>query len=68
MPGMSGLELHHQLSASGKPIPTILITAFIDDRVRERAFSAGVAGYLHKPFKEDDLIACIRSALPRRRS
>ena len=65
MPKMSGLELHRHLSASGKPIPTILITAYIDDSVRERALSAGVTGYLYKPFKEDDLLACVSSALTR---
>src|SRR5258708_27679494 len=63
MPGMTGLELHRHLSASGKPIPTILITAYPDDGVRERALSAGVVGYLSKPFEEDDLLACVRSAL-----
>ena len=63
MPGMTGLELHRHLSASGKPIPTILITAYLDDGVRKRALAAGVIGYLSKPFEEDDLLACIRSAL-----
>ncbi|TMJ42822.1 MAG: response regulator, partial [Alphaproteobacteria bacterium] len=37
MPGMTGFELHNRLVASGKPIPTILITAFPDERTRERA-------------------------------
>ncbi len=60
---MTGLELYQRLSTSGKPIPTILITAYPDDGVRERALSAGVVGYLSKPFEEDDLLACIRSAL-----
>ena len=63
MPGMTGLELHQRLSISGKPIPTILITAYPDDCVRERALSAGIVGYLSKPFEEDYLLACIRSAL-----
>ncbi len=63
MPGMTGLELHRHLSASGKPIPTILITAYPDSSVRERALAAGVVGYLSKPFEEDDLLGCIRSAL-----
>src|SRR5713226_8951205 len=63
MPGMTGLELYQRLSTSGKPIPTILITAYPDDGVRERALSAGVIGYLSKPFEEDDMLACIRSAL-----
>src|ERR1700730_13302499 len=57
------LELHRHLSASGKPIPTVLITAYTDDGVWERALTAGVIGYLSKPFEEDDLLACIRSAL-----
>ena len=63
MPGMTGLDLHTHLIASGNPIPTILITAYPDDRVRARALKAGVIGYLPKPFKEEDLLACIDSAL-----
>lgn len=63
MPGMTGFELHNRLVASGKPIPTILITAFPDERARERALQSGVICYLTKPFSEDDLLACIRSTL-----
>ena len=63
MPGMTGLELHYHLLASGKTVPTILITAYPDDNVRERALSDGVVCYLSKPFDEDDLLACIRSSL-----
>jgi FixJ family two-component response regulator len=66
MPGMTGLDLHRHLSASGKPIPTILITAYPDDSVRERAVAAGAIGYLSKPFDESDLLACVRSALTTR--
>ena len=63
MPGMTGLELHRHLMASGKTIPTILITAYPDDRVRERALGDGVVCYLIKPFAEKDLLACIQSSL-----
>jgi FixJ family two-component response regulator len=63
MPGITGLELHNRLITSGEPIPTILITAFPDERARERALRAGVICYLGKPFSEDDLLACIRSSL-----
>src|ERR1700753_3958018 len=52
MPGMSGLDLHRQLSSAGKPFPTILITAYPDDRTREGALDAGVICYLTKPFDE----------------
>ena len=63
MPGMTGLELHNRLAASGKPIPTILITAYPDERVRAQALNAGVLCYLTKPFNESELLACIHSAL-----
>jgi FixJ family two-component response regulator len=63
MPGMTGLELHRHLVASGKTIPTILITAYPDDSVRERASGDGVVCYLSKPFDENDLLACIRSSV-----
>jgi len=63
MPGMTGVELHDRLVASGKPIPTILITAYPDDAVRARVLQAGVKGYLCKPFSEDELLASLRTAL-----
>ena len=63
MPGMTGLELYNRLVASGKPIPTILITAFPDERTRQHALQVGVNCYLPKPFSEDELLACIRSIL-----
>ena len=68
MPGMTGFELHNRLVASGQPIPTILITAFPDERARERALQAGVICYLSKPFSEDELLACIRSILEHRKA
>jgi FixJ family two-component response regulator len=59
MPDMSGLALYGHLVAVGTPIPTILITAYPDETVRGRALSAGVTGYLNKPFSEAELLACI---------
>jgi FixJ family two-component response regulator len=64
MPGMSGLDLHRHLSASGNRIPTILITAYPDESIRERALNAGVICYLTKPFEESDLLSCLHSSLP----
>ena len=65
MPGMTGPELHRRLVASGNPIPTVLITAYPDERTRQSALKAGVIAYLSKPFKEDELLACIDSAFSR---
>ena len=63
MPGMNGLELQKRLVASGSVVPIIFITAFTDDRARAQAMNAGAAGYLGKPFSDDELLNCIHSAL-----
>ena len=63
MPGMNGLELQKRLVASGSVVPIIFITAFTDDRARAQAMSAGAAGYLAKPFSDDELLNCIHSVL-----
>ncbi len=63
MPEMTGLELHDRLVRSGNLIPTILITAFPNARDRVRAQRAGVRWYVTKPFKESELLDCIREAL-----
>jgi len=63
MPGMSGIELFSQLVASGEAVPTILVTAYADERDRRRALRAGVQSYLSKPFDEGQLLACVQAAL-----
>jgi FixJ family two-component response regulator len=63
MPGLTGLGLYDRLLASGRPVPTIMITAYPDERVRARAMQAGVVCYLVKPFNESDLLACIQTVL-----
>ena len=55
-----------RLAELGSRIPVIVITAFPDDRIRERALSAGAVGFLNKPFNTEGLLTCIRSALDRR--
>ena len=60
---MTGLELHQHLLASNRPIPTILMTAYPDERTRAQAIKADVLCYLVKPFVADELLTCVRSAL-----
>jgi len=66
MPGMTGPDLQLRLVASGSPIPTILITAYPDQAVRARALQNGVLSYLAKPFRDEELLSCIRSAIDSR--
>lgn len=63
MPGMTGLELHGYLTASGVRIPTILISAYADAAAEARAVKAGILCCLAKPLNPDRLLACIRSAI-----
>ena len=63
MPGITGFELHQKLTASGEAIPTVLITAYLDDFVRARARDAGIVCCLGKPFAPAELLGCVREAL-----
>ena len=66
MPAMTGPELHRHLIASGHQIPTILMTAYADDKVRARALKDGVVCYLPKPVDEKLLLGCLHAALQSR--
>ena len=66
MSKMTGLELHQHLVASNRAIPTILMTAYPDERTKAQAIKSNVIGYLIKPFAAEELLACVRCALRRR--
>jgi FixJ family two-component response regulator len=63
MPAMTGVELYGHLRAKGYAIPTILITAYPDDGVRQRMLALNVCCYLPKPLDEAVLIDCLRHAV-----
>lgn len=63
MPDMTGIELHKRLNELGYAIPTIMITAYPDEAVRDRVLADGVLCYLTKPFDKDVLVECVRAAL-----
>jgi FixJ family two-component response regulator len=56
--GISGIQLQRRLAELGSRIPVIVITAFPDDRIRERALSAGAVSFLNKPFNTEGLLTC----------
>ena len=63
MPGMSGLDLQRALVATGRPLPTIVISAHDDAAARQQALRAGALTFLAKPFGDNALIAAVRSAV-----
>jgi FixJ family two-component response regulator len=65
MPGMGGIELQSKLISVGCRTPVILVTAFPEHEVRERALAAGAYAFLAKPFREEHLTKYLTSALQR---
>jgi FixJ family two-component response regulator len=63
MPGMSGLELQHELNLRGAIIPVIFITGHGDVPMAVEAMQHGAHDFLQKPFRDEDLIERVRGAL-----
>lgn len=64
MPGMDGIEAARVLTQE-RIAPVVLLTAYSQKDLIERAKEAGVVGYLVKPFRETDLAPAIELALAR---
>ena len=65
LPGTDGIELMHSLRHIDD-VPVIFVSAYGRDHHIERAFEAGAADYLVKPFSPMELVARIRAALRRK--
>jgi AmiR/NasT family two-component response regulator len=64
MPVMDGLDAA-KIIAEEKIAPVVLLTAYSQKDLIERAKEAGVFGYLVKPFQESDLMPAIEIAISR---
>jgi len=61
--GISGLELHRRLRASGSRCPVIFITAHDDESTRKEALGLGCVAYLLKPFAAHELTEALQRGL-----
>ena len=64
MPDMDGIEAAQVLTEE-RVAPVLLLSAYSQQELVQRARSAGVAGYMVKPFRESDLTPAIEVALSR---
>lgn len=64
MPDMDGIEAAKILTEE-RVAPVVLLSAYSQQELVQRAQKAGVAGYLVKPFRESDLTPAIEVALAR---
>ena len=65
MPGLSGLDLQHELAAADLMIPIVFITGHGDIPMSVQAMKAGAVEFLTKPFRDQALLDAIRAAIQR---
>ena len=66
MPDVGGLDFLREIRDNGIQIPVIIITGFPTVETCRSAFKMGVADYLAKPFKVDELLVLIKEILVKR--
>jgi FixJ family two-component response regulator len=65
LPGISGLELQSQLTAtvSNHRTPVVFMTARDDEATRQRALKGGAVDFLRKPVRREALLSAVHLAL-----
>ncbi len=63
MPGLDGLELQQELINRKNTIPIIFITGHGDVPMAVEAMQKGAVDFIQKPFRDQELLDCIRKAL-----
>ena len=64
MPRLDGIESARRI-LDERPIPIVIVSAYTEQSLVDRAAEAGVFGYLSKPFREEDLLPAIATARAR---
>ena len=68
LPGKSGLDFQEELRKTSIPLPIIFITGHGDIQMSVRAMKAGAVEFLTKPFRDQDLLDAIQTAIERDRA
>lgn len=61
LPVVDGIEAARRIHAE-RPVPIVMLTAYADRPLVERALEAGAFSYLTKPFRASDVAPAIRAA------
>jgi RNA polymerase sigma factor (sigma-70 family) len=67
LPGISGLDLQHELKRGRTNIPIIFLTAHADVPMSVKAMKSGAVEFLTKPFRHQDLLDAVQRSLTRDR-
>ena len=68
LPGLSGLDFQGELAKANILIPIIFITGHGDIPMSVRAMKAGAVEFLTKPFRDQDLLDAVQTAIERDRT
>ncbi|WP_395665745.1 response regulator transcription factor [Methylocella sp.] len=68
LPGVGGLEFQDQLAHAGVDLPIVFMTGHGDIPMTVRAMKAGAVDFLTKPFRDQDMIDAVSSAIARDRA
>jgi FixJ family two-component response regulator len=63
LPDASGLDFQETLGRLGISLPIIFITGYADVSMSVQAMKAGAVEFLCKPFREEDVLRAVRSAM-----
>ena len=67
LPGVSGLDFQTELAKASIHVPIIFITGHGDIPMTVRAMKAGAVEFLTKPFRDQDMLDAVATALERDR-
>jgi FixJ family two-component response regulator len=67
-PGRSGLDMQRELTHANAQLPIIFITGYGDIPMSVRAMKAGAVEFLTKPFRDQDLLDAVGTALEKDRT
>ena len=67
LPGISGLDLQHELKKGKVSVPIIFLTAHADVPMSVKAMKSGAVEFLTKPFRPQDLLDAVQRSLTRDR-
>jgi FixJ family two-component response regulator len=65
LPQISGLDMQARLAAMGKRVPIVFVTGHGDISMGVRAMKSGAVDFLPKPFRDQDMLDAVRTALTR---
>jgi FixJ family two-component response regulator len=68
LPGMNGLDFQEQLQGLGISLPVVLMTGHGDIPMSVRGMKAGAVDFLPKPFRDQDMIDAVTTAINRDRT